>query len=65
LGKQNGEERLEKACQRACAVGAMSYQSIKSILKNGLEEQPLVGATTEQLALDLKHDNIRGGGYYN
>jgi transposase len=65
LGKQNGQQRLEKACQRACAVNAFSYQSIKSILKNGLEEQPLPGATTEQLALDLEHDNLRGGGYYN
>ncbi|MDQ6971901.1 MAG: IS21 family transposase [Mariprofundaceae bacterium] len=65
LGKQNGQQRLERACQRACAVNAFSYQSIKSILKNGLEEQPLPGATHEQLALDLEHDNIRGGGYYN
>jgi DNA replication protein DnaC len=40
LGKQHGEERLEAACQRALALGACSYKSLESILRQGLERLP-------------------------
>src|SRR5262249_21232018 len=37
LGKSYGAERLEAACRRALTIGACSYKSIESILKNGLD----------------------------
>lgn len=37
LGKQQCEQRLEAACQRALALGACSYKSLESILHQGLE----------------------------
>ncbi|EPM43420.1 putative transposase subunit [Pseudomonas syringae pv. actinidiae ICMP 19073] len=41
LSKQHGEARLEAACQRALALGACSYKSLESILRQGLEKLPL------------------------
>ena len=62
LGKSYGDERLEAACNRALHINALSYRSIESILKNGLDQKPLqetIGKTTP-----VNHDNIRGAGYY-
>jgi transposase len=64
LGKSYGKERLEAACGRALALGTTSYKSIQSILKTGLDSQPLPGQTDKQLELPIDHENIRGPGYY-
>jgi transposase len=56
-------ERVEKACTRALAIKAYSYKSIKSILKKGLDQQPLLFEHPEQ-SPSLNHHNIRGKGYY-
>lgn len=63
LGKSYGQERLEKAAMRALALGALSYKSVESILKNGLEQIPLPKA--EESAPIVVHDNIRGSNYYH
>jgi hypothetical protein len=62
LGKRYSAARLEAACARALAVGAVSYRSVKSMLETGLDQQPLAvpGAI---LALD-DHANVRGAAYY-
>jgi transposase len=62
LGKRYGDERLEAACQRALTLGACSYKSLESILKNGLDRRPLpeqAGTTASP-----HHPNIRGPQYY-
>ena len=41
LGKTYGSDRLEAACRRGLAIGAQSYKSIASILKQGLDSKPL------------------------
>jgi len=41
LGKDYGEKRLEAACARALAFGALSFKSIQAILKRGLDSHPL------------------------
>jgi len=56
--------RLEAACQRALAIGALSYRSINSILKHGLEAQPLP-ATSASSTSPIAHANIRGAQYYH
>lgn len=63
LGKNYGEDRLEKASARALALGAFSYRSLESILQKGLEQLPL--PTVEDSAPTPAHDNIRGSNYYN
>jgi len=61
LGRQHGAARLEAACARALALGALSYQSIKSILTHRLEGQPLPATTTH---VPIRHAHIRGAHYY-
>jgi transposase len=62
LGKRYSAARLDAACARALAAGAVSYRSVKSILETGLDQQPLAvqGAV---LTLDA-HANVRGPAYY-
>ena len=63
LGKTYGNDRLEAACQRALTLGSHSYKSIESILRHGLDRQPLAEQTEAELPED--HDNIRGPSYYH
>lgn len=62
LATQYGDERLEAAAERALAIGAYTGRSVASILKRGLDQQPLLtvipGATTPW------HENVRGSTYY-
>ena len=64
LGKAYGPNRLEAASRRALAIGAKTYKSIESILKNGLDGQPLPEGDAPAKA-PISHDNIRGAHYYN
>ncbi len=65
LGRTYGIERMEAACVRAVALGAYGYRHISSMLKSGMDGQPLPGAITERKAsAPADHANIRGPGYY-
>ena len=44
LADRYGAERVEAACARALAVRALSYRSVESILRHGLDRQPLRAA---------------------
>jgi transposase len=62
LVKTYGRERLEDACSRALEIGARSYSSVNSILKNNLDRQrPAKPADGPAIA----HDNIRGPTYFH
>jgi transposase len=56
--------RLEAACERALAIHSPSYRSVSSILKQGLDRQPLAEDEPTQAELPL-HANVRGPGYYH
>src|SRR5690606_6299491 len=58
LGKAYGDERLEAACRRALILGSHRYKSIESILRHGLDRQPL--AEPDESPLPDDHDNLRG-----
>lgn len=67
MSKTYGNERLENAAIRALHIGAIRYKNIESILKSGLDQQPLPllageSMTTEPTRL---HDNIRGSKYFH
>lgn len=62
LGKTYGSDRLEAACRRGLAIGAQSYKSIASILKQGLDSKPLDEPKPAQEPID--HRNVRGPRYY-
>ena len=57
-----GQERLEAACGRALDIGARSYTSVTSILKNNLD-RPKPAAATDGPA--IVHINIRGPRYFH
>ena len=60
--KAYGPERLEAACGRTLEIGARSYTSVTSILKNNLDRKRPASATDGPA---IVHDNIRGPGYFH
>jgi len=63
MGRKYGNDRLEAACNRAIITNCVSYKSIKSILKTGLDQQALPETQTSQHIPD--HGNIRGPEYFH
>ena len=63
LVKTYGPERVEAASQRGNDIGATTYGSIKSILKNGLDRAFANPNTPD--GSPIRHANIRGRGYYH
>ena len=62
LGDRYGAARLEAACERALAAGAIGYRSVDSILKRGLDRTPLPSSAPARPRVD--HANVRGPAYY-
>jgi hypothetical protein len=63
LAKQYTPERLEAAATRALHFQSPSYRTLKNILVQGLDQQPIAGAA-EQQPLPFTHNNVRGATYY-
>jgi len=63
MGKKYSNDRLEAACHRAIVTNCVSYKSIKSILKTGLDRQPLLEMQAPERTPD--HGNIRGPQYFH
>jgi transposase len=63
LAKQYSPTRLEAAAERALALNACSYQSLKSMLERGLDRLPV--APTPPSRPPVEHDNIRGADYFD
>jgi len=63
LGQSYGENRLEAACKRALHIGAYSYKSVQSILKNNLDQRQLPISQTDHVI--QIHENVRGKEYFN
>ena len=61
LGKHYGNDRLEKACQRALKIKGKSYRSVCSILESNLDQQSLGEPSAVEV---ISHPNIRGSSYY-
>jgi transposase len=64
LAKCYSNERLEKACQRALVIGAYSYKSVQSILKNNLDQGPLPSQQEQYHVTQKNHEYVRGGNYF-
>lgn len=66
LAKDFPADRFERACARAVRFRAFSYKSVKAILKNNLDKEPLVNRAEADAQLTLPlHENIRGPEYYH
>ena len=62
LARSYESERMEAAATRAIAIGALSYTSLASILRTGLDRHRTRTAADGPVIL---HDNIRGPRYYH
>lgn len=62
FSRQYGNERLEKACQRAIFINSANRKSIHSILEKGLDQVELESSTSKNQV--IVHENIRGNDYY-
>ena len=49
LKKKFGEVKVELASQKALEIGVVSYNSLKEILKKGLEELPVANSANNKL----------------
>lgn len=63
LGERYGTDRLEAACRRALHLNACRYKSIESILRRGLDRQPL--SDPQEVTLPDAHEHLRGPHYYH
>jgi hypothetical protein len=63
LAKQYSPARLEAAAERALALNACTYQSLKSMLERGLDRMPAEPAPPSRPAVE--HDNLRGASYFD
>jgi hypothetical protein len=64
LAREFGADRLEAACARAMALGAPTYSTVASILKSGMDRQPLPAPAPSPSPMP-RHDNVRGPEYYH
>ena len=62
LGQRYPAKRVEAAAERALTTGAVSFKSIDSILRHGLDQQPLSDSTAVNPR--TAHDNVRGAEYF-
>lgn len=62
LEQRYGAPRLEAAASRALRFGGASYQSVKHILKSGLDQKAWPAPTA--VPEPLFHENLRGSDYY-
>ncbi|MCH8999471.1 MAG: IS21 family transposase [Proteobacteria bacterium] len=66
LARTHGSERLEAACERAFEIGAHSYSSVASILRNNLDRrEPPQSSDRATDGPTIQHRNIRGSGYFH
>ena len=64
LSKRYSNDRLEAACRRALAMNVCAYRSIKSILENSLDRQPVESVEIPAVHAEI-HVNVRGSDYYS
>ena len=62
LARSYGSKRVDAACERALAIGARSFTSVNSILKNNLDAKRPAGAADGPV---IAHANIRGPHYFH
>jgi len=61
LAQKYSPARMESAAERAMFTGAVSYKSVKSILRNGLDSQ---ASSAPPLRSSPEHENQRGPKYF-
>ena len=63
LARRYGNARLEAAAERAVQLRAFTGRSVRNLLQQGLDQQPLPKRAAET-TLPGDHENVRGADYY-
>ncbi|KGG83640.1 IS21 family transposase, partial [Comamonas testosteroni] len=63
LARRYGNARLEAAAERAVHLRAFTGRSVRNLLQQGLDQQPLPQRAAET-TLPGDHENVRGADYY-
>lgn len=63
LAREFGNDRLDAACARAMDIGAQALSSVRSILRNRLDQVPAAHNDLQEASFD--HPNVRGSTYYH
>jgi transposase len=64
LANQYPIQRVEAAAERALRTGACRYKSVKSILENSLDREPVTSSNAAVAPQSVPHDNVRGAEYF-
>ena len=59
--KTYGDARVEKACEKAIALNSVTYTTLKNILKNAQESQPVTVNKSDADTPTPYHENLRVG----
>lgn len=59
--KKYGDLRVDKACAKALALNSVTYSTLRNILKNGQDKQPLHTITSDAETSTPYHENLRVG----
>jgi transposase len=65
LADKHGQERLERACDKAFQIHSPSYKTVKTLLKQRMEAAPLRGDAAAVGSEQLGRANVRGRDYYH
>lgn len=65
LKKKYSVERLNAACAHALSLKSPSYQTVKSLLKHGLDQRPLPASAPASRSVESARENVRGPAYFD
>jgi len=64
LSRSYDATRLDNACARAIAIGALNVRSVRSILEKGMDQLIDTPSSTQEASCS-EHSNVRGPSYYH
>ena len=56
-----GSDRVDRACAKAIALKSVNYTTLKNVLKNGQDKQPINQSTSDADSPTPYHENLRVG----
>ncbi len=61
FSRQYSPERVNRACKKALELHSVSYTTVKNILKNGQDQQPVDQSSSDADSPTPYHENLRVG----
>ena len=61
FSRKYGHERVNRACAKAIALHSVNYTTLKNILKNGQDKQPVNEISSDADTPTPYHENLRVG----